>query len=186
MKQAPLATITVALLLLFAAAFSQEQQLNRKDQRKHKQMMKTMKDSSLVSMMMDSIASSSRMRMMMMQKMMHRAKADSTAMMQMGKMMTEDQAMHATLTKLLDEQKQDRHSTAQEIIIKFNPGVMQAQVSALESEVGLQQIKAIPELDMRVFRITSAKSANEVITLCEKKPFVKYAEPNYQYKALKN
>lgn len=186
MKQATWTTIAVALLLLLAAAFPQDQQLNRKAQRQHKQMMKTMKDSSLVSMMMDSIASNRGLCMTMMQKMMHHAKADSVAMMQMGKMMTEDQGMHATLTKLMDAQKQDRHGTAQEILIRFNPGVMQAQVNALESEVGLHQIKAIPQLDMRVFRITSSKTANEVIALCEKKSFVKYAEPNDQYKALKN
>lgn len=75
---------------------------------------------------------------------------------------------------------------AQEILIKFNPGVEAAQVSALESEVGLQQIKVIPELDVRVYKITSSKSVKEAIAICEKKPFVKYAEPNYQYKALKN
>ena len=94
--------------------------------------------------------------------------------------------MHATLTKLMDEQKHDSHSTAQEVIIKFNPGVKQVQVNALESEVGLQQIKVIPELNVRVYKITSSKSVNEVIAICEKKPFVKYAEPNYQYEALKN
>jgi hypothetical protein len=76
--------------------------------------------------------------------------------------------------------------TAQEILVKFNPGVMQAQVNALESEVGLRQIKIIPELEVRVYKITSSKSVKEAIAICEKKPFVKYAEPNYQYKALKN
>jgi Fervidolysin N-terminal prodomain len=76
--------------------------------------------------------------------------------------------------------------TSREILVKFNPGVQQAQVSALESEVGLQQIKIISELDVRVYRITSSKSVNEAIAICEKKPFVKYAEPNYKYETLKN
>ena len=76
--------------------------------------------------------------------------------------------------------------TAQEILVKFNPGVMQAQVNALESEVGLQQIKIIPELDVRVYKITSSKSVKEAIAICEKKSFVKYAEPNYKYETLKN
>lgn len=76
--------------------------------------------------------------------------------------------------------------TAKEILVKFNPGVLTAQVNALESEAGLEQIKVIPDLDVRVYKITSSKSVNEVIAICEKKPFVKYAEPNYQYKALKN
>ncbi|KAA0229921.1 hypothetical protein KJ068_03745 [bacterium] len=76
--------------------------------------------------------------------------------------------------------------TAQGILVKFNPGAEIAQVSAMESEVGLQQIKAIAELDVRVYRITSSKSIKEAIAICEKKPFVAYAEPNYQYKGLKN
>ena len=73
---------------------------------------------------------------------------------------------------------------AQEILVKFYPGVKAAQVSALESEAGLQQIKVISELDVRVYRITSSKSANEVIAICENKPFVEYAELNHQYRAL--
>lgn len=75
--------------------------------------------------------------------------------------------------------------TAQEILVKFTPGVQTTQVSALESEAGIEQIKVIPELDVRVYRITSSKSVSDVIAICEKKPFVKYAEPNYKYEALK-
>lgn len=77
-------------------------------------------------------------------------------------------------------------TTAREILVKFNPGAEAAQVSAMESEVGLQQIKMVPELDVRVYKITSSKSVKEAIAICVKKPFVKYAEPNYQYEALKN
>lgn len=76
--------------------------------------------------------------------------------------------------------------TSQEILVKFNPGVQTAQVNALEAEAGLEQIKVIPELDVRVYKITSSKSVQEVIAICEKKPYVKYAEPNYQYETLKN
>jgi Fervidolysin N-terminal prodomain len=186
-KNKVFAVISVCLMVLFVAFLPQDKQKAKKlDQQKHMQMLEMMNDSAMVSMMMDSIASSSRMRMMMMQKMMRHAKADSVGMMQMSRMMADDQEMHATLTKLLDEQRQDSHSTAQEILIKFNPGVEAAQVSALESEVGLQQIKVIPELNVRVFKITSSKSVKEVIAICEKKPFIKYAEPNRQYKALKD
>lgn len=94
--------------------------------------------------------------------------------------------MHAMLTKLLHEQKHDNHGAAEEIIIKFDSGVKEAQISALEFEAGLKQIKVIPELNLQVFQITSSKSAEEVIAISEKKTFVKYAEPNYQYKNLKN
>lgn len=63
---------------------------------------------------------------------------------------------------------------------------MQAQVSALEAEVGIRQIKVIPMLAVRVYKISSSKSVKEVIALCGKKSFVKYAESNHQYKALNN
>lgn len=76
--------------------------------------------------------------------------------------------------------------TQQEILVKFNPGVQTAQVSAMESEVGLRQIKIIPELEVHVYKITSSKTVKEAIAMCEKKSFVKYAEPNDQYKALNN
>lgn len=76
--------------------------------------------------------------------------------------------------------------TQQEILVKFNPGVQATQVSAMESEVGLRQIKIIPELEVHVYKITSSKSVKEAIAMCEKKSFVKYAEPNDQYKALNN
>jgi hypothetical protein len=131
------------------------------------------------------ITSDSLMRMMMMQKMMHNAKADSAGMLPMRKMMTDDKEMRATMTKMLHDHEEDGNSAGQEILIKFSPGIQQAQVSALESEVGLRQIKTIPALDLRVFKITSSKSAGEVIAICEKKPFVKYAEPNHEYKTLK-
>ncbi len=181
MKHKVFAVISVCLMVLFVAFLPQDKQKTKKmDQQKHMQMLEMMNDSSMVSMMMDSIASSSRMRMMMM----HRAKADSAGMMQMSRIMTDDQEMRGTLTKLMDEQKPVGHCTAREILIKFNPGVQQAQVNALESEVRLQQIKTIPALDVRVFKITSSKSVKEVIAICEKKTFIKYAEPNRQYKAL--
>lgn len=54
-----------------------------------------------VNAMMDNIASNSHMRMMMMQKMIHHAKSDSTATMQMCKLMVEDQEMRASLMKMM-------------------------------------------------------------------------------------
>lgn len=76
--------------------------------------------------------------------------------------------------------------TSQEILVKFNPGVQTAQVNALEAEAGLELIKVISELDVRVYRITSSKSVSDVIAICEAKTYVKYAEPNYQYNTLRN
>jgi len=186
MKRTVFAAILVVLTVLFVAFLPQETQQKGAVQNKQMQMMEMMKDSAMVNVMMDHIAANSHLRMAMMQKVLHHAKTDSAGKMAMCKMMTDDKEMHASLTKLLNEQKQDSHSAAEEIIIKFDSGVKDVQVSALEFEVGLKQIKVIPELNLRVFQITSSKSADEVIAICEKKPFVKYAEPNHKFQALKN
>lgn len=186
MKRTLFAAIAVILTVLFVAFLPQETQQQGTAQNQQTQVMELMKDSAMVKVMMDQIAANSHLRIMMMQKMIHHAKADSTGKMAMCKMMTDDKEMQASLTKLLHEQKQDSPSAAEEIIIKFNSEVKDVQVSALESEAGLKQIKVIPELNLRIFQITSSKSADEVIAICEKKPFVEYAEPNYKFKALKN
>ncbi len=76
-------------------------------------------------------------------------------------------------------------SVPQEILVKFKAGVEESRVKALASEVGLEQIKTIPELNLRVFKITSQKSLEEVIAACQKQPFVEYAEPNQKYRTQK-
>ena len=76
-------------------------------------------------------------------------------------------------------------SVPQEILVKFNAGVEESRVKALASEVGLEQIKTIPELNLRVFKITSQKSLEEVIAACQTQPFVEYAEPNQKYRTQK-
>lgn len=187
MKRTVYAAIAVSLMVLFVAACEQyKQEAKQSDEQKQAQITEMMQDSSMVNMMMDHIASDYHLQRMMMQKMIQRAKSDRTAMTQIGKMMADDQEIRGSLMKLQNEQKMNGYGTTQEILIKFNPDVQQAQVSALESEVGLEQTKVIPALNVRVFKITSSKSVKEIIAICEKKPFVKYAEPNYQYKALKN
>jgi hypothetical protein len=168
------------------AFLPQETQQKGTNPSQQTQVSELMKDSAMVNVMMDHIAANSNLSRAMMGKMLHHAKADSTAKAAMCKMMTDDKEMHAALTKLLHEQTQSNQSAAEEIIIRFDSDVKDAQVSALEFEVGLKQIKVIPELNLRVFQITSSKSADEVIAICEKKPFVMYAEPNHKFQALKN
>ncbi len=74
---------------------------------------------------------------------------------------------------------------SQEILVKFKAGAEDSQVKAMQSEIGLKQIKTIPELNLRVFKITSQKSLQEVIQACQKMSFVEYAEPNQQYRTQK-
>jgi YVTN family beta-propeller protein len=76
-------------------------------------------------------------------------------------------------------------SAPQEILIKFKARVEESQVRALASGVGLEQIKTTPELNLRVFKITSRRSLQEVIAACQKQPFVEYAEPNQTYSTQK-
>lgn len=69
-------------------------------------------------------------------------------------------------------------TNAPEILVKFKPGVDEAEIAALSAELGLEQVKVIAAIRLRVFKITSGKSVQEVISACEKQPFVEYAEPN--------
>jgi len=72
-----------------------------------------------------------------------------------------------------------------EILVKFKPEAKPAQIQALESALGLQQIREIPAISVRVYKITSAKSVKEIVERIGKQAFVEYAEPNQTYKALK-
>ncbi|GEM_PF-6175156 len=72
-----------------------------------------------------------------------------------------------------------------EILVKFKPEVKPAQIQALASELGLQQINEIPAISVRVYKITSPISLKEVVERSSKQAFVEYAEPNQTYKALK-
>jgi len=72
-----------------------------------------------------------------------------------------------------------------EILVKFKPEAKPAQIQALASELGLQQIKEIPAISVRVYKITSPKSVKEIVERMGKQALVEYAEPNQIYKALK-
>lgn len=74
---------------------------------------------------------------------------------------------------------------SREILVKLKAGAKDSQVKAMQSEIGLKQIKTIPELNLRAFKITSQKGLQEVIQACQKMSFVEYAEPNQQYRTQK-
>jgi hypothetical protein len=77
---------------------------------------------------------------------------------------------------------QQKRTPTKEIIIKFKPDAKPEQINAMVSELGLQQIKEIPALHLRVYKSTSPKSLKEIIESCGKQAFVEYAEPNRMYK----
>lgn len=189
MKRITILTITIGLMIICGTAFSQNKQTAaKKDQQKQMQITALMQDSSAVEMMMEQIAANKHLRRRMFKKMLHVAKADmtDTGMREMGQMMLEDKAMQIVVTGLLRDEQRGDDKAAPEVLVKFISGVKEAQIDVMESEVGLKQIKEIPALNVRVFKITSSKSVKNVVAECEKMPYVKYAEPNYEYKALKN
>jgi Fervidolysin N-terminal prodomain len=79
---------------------------------------------------------------------------------------------------------QQKRAPMKEVIVKFKPDVKPEQINAMAAELGLQQIKEIPALRLRVYKITSPKSLKEVIEYCGKQAGVEYAEPNRVYKTL--
>lgn len=75
-------------------------------------------------------------------------------------------------------------STEKVILVKFKPEAKPAQIQALQSELGLQPVKEIPAIGVRVYKVTSTKSVKNVIAHIGKQAFVEYAEPNQTYRAL--
>lgn len=207
MKRFALLTVAVSLLVFTTIVMAQEKQMD--DPAKHKQMMEMMQDSTMMSMMMDQIAKDDPMRNMMMQKMMKSAKGDEAEMMEMCKTMMADQDMHSMMMKMMKGdmgmkkseamQKQDQKEghaqhhqgqggetqtpdSGREVLIKFKPDANTEQIKAMSEDIGMQQVKEIKALNVRVFRISSDKSLDEVIQHCKQEPFVEYAEPNQTYK----
>lgn len=168
MKRFTFAILFAGLFIFAAAAMPQDKKMA---QQKRTQMMEMMKDSAMVNAMMDHIVSDSHLRTMMLRKLAEFAKTEASVMTEMRKMMPGESAAQASAEK--------------EVLIKFKPGAKSAQIKAMESEFGLQQIKEIPALSTRVYKITSTSSLKEVIENCGKHAFVEYAEPNYKYKTQK-
>ena len=170
MKRFTFAILFAGLFIFAAAAMPQNNKMVRQNRA---QMMEMMKDSVMVNAMMDHIVSDSRLRLLMMGKLVQFAQADSLKRSETSK------------RSMSENKSQAIRSMPQEILIKFKPGVNAAQIKAMEAEFGLQPIKELPALNVRVYRITSAKTVKEVIENCGKHAFVEYAEPNYTYKTQK-
>ena len=77
-----------------------------------------------------------------------------------------------------------QNSSNNQIIIKFKPSVSQSKIDSLAKNWGLVQLKDIPELNLRVYKIESTKSVDDVIQKCSKDSNIVYAEPNYPVKTL--
>jgi hypothetical protein len=78
-------------------------------------------------------------------------------------------------------------TSEKQIIVKFKPATKSSVIDSLENNIGLERIKDIPKLNLKVYKIVdSSKTIDQVIQKCLNNPHVEYAEPDYTVNALKN
>lgn len=71
---------------------------------------------------------------------------------------------------------------AQEILVKFKTSVAEDSVSATAAALGLQKVRDLRAIGVRVYRVPPGKSAQETIKQLQADPNVEYAEPNMEYR----
>lgn len=69
-------------------------------------------------------------------------------------------------------------STPNEVLIKFKPGVPEDSVQVLAARLGLEQVRELREIGVRVFRTTARVSTEQVLRACQANAYIEYAEPN--------
>jgi len=67
---------------------------------------------------------------------------------------------------------------ANEVLIKFKPGVPEDSVRALTARLGLEHVRDLRDIGVRVFRTTSRFTTEQVLRACQSDACVEYAEPN--------
>ncbi len=65
-----------------------------------------------------------------------------------------------------------------EVLIKFKPGVPADSVQALTARLGLEHVRDLPAIGVRVFRTSPRISVAQVLRACQSDSCVEYAEPN--------
>jgi len=70
------------------------------------------------------------------------------------------------------------------LIVKFKDTATQAEIDSFGVDIGLQKVKDIPELNIKVYKLVLGMSMDKAIQKCQKNPCVQYAEPDYQVRAL--
>jgi len=132
--------------------------------------------------LMKEIARDERLRATMLQEITSAVKEDKAGMRELWRTVLRDPSARSVLSRMLAEAPD---TTGPEVLVKFKPETPEEQIRAMAEQLGLQQVKVIKELNLRVFRVTSGKSVADVIKHCENEPFVVYAEPNQTYKTQK-
>jgi len=67
---------------------------------------------------------------------------------------------------------------ANEVLIKFKPGVPEDSVRALATRLGLEHVRDLRDIGVRVFRTTSRFTTEQVLRACQSDACIEYAEPN--------
>lgn len=65
-----------------------------------------------------------------------------------------------------------------EILVKFKQGTTPERIRKLAAKHRLYEIKAIPQLRIRVYRIGEGRELNKIISQCQREDCVEYAEGN--------
>lgn len=153
--------IPIALILLFAAnVWSQES--------KSAQAKRILEDADLVNALVDQMIADDDLRAKMLAKLAAFGKANP--------------AKQAEIQNTLSGKSE---ADGLEILVKFKPGTKPEQIEAMALHMGLQYVKSIPQLRLRVYKIAAGKNAEEVIAACKKHEYVEYAEKNQEYKTQK-
>jgi hypothetical protein len=70
-----------------------------------------------------------------------------------------------------------------EVLIKFKPGVPDDSIRALTAKLGLEKVRELREIGVRVYRTTSQASVAQVLNACKADSnLIEYAEPNLKYR----
>lgn len=131
---------------------------------------------------MSQIAADDSLRSAMLSQMIQTIQSDSTKMQAFLGTLLADGQTRSLVRGMLANPGQVAVGSGEEILIKFKSGADEAQIKELAAEFGLQQIRSIPQLRVRVFRVGSAQNLKSVIASCQKKTYVEYVEPNQKYK----
>ena len=165
MKPTKSAILVASLFVVTAIALPQTDKSAQEKRQQVMQALHLMGDSAIANAVMDYIVSNDGLRAMMVDKL----EKDRSPFTE-----RKAQASAAAGSGSIQEKG--------DIIIKFKADAQDAQIRAMMSEIGLQEVKRIPNLRLNVYKITSGKSIESVIEHCHKHSFVEYAEPNYTYK----
>ncbi len=83
------------------------------------------------------------------------------------------------------QKKSDDRSLAEpgEVLIKFKAGTPDDSIQALTARLGLEQVRELSAIGVRVYRTTSRASVKQVIDASKiNSHLVEYAEPNVKYR----